>query len=161
MILGVDPGSNRLGYAVIHGERLVELGELRLPQHNLPEKLSLIYTKIDDLLSIFHARAVACEDQFAGKNQKTLKVLSAVKGVIMLCAAQHGTEFFQYPPATVKLHAAGKGSASKEEVLEAVRKLYLVQRPMSDHESDALAVAHTHIELHERGSAIVQLDEQA
>jgi len=83
------------------------------------------------------------EDQFVYKNPKTLKVLAAAQGVAMLAAAQHQISFFTLSPKTVKEMVAGTGKAKKEDIIAAVRRLFLLTENLTDNEADALAILYT------------------
>jgi len=82
------------------------------------------------------------EDQFVYKNPKTLKVLAAAQGIAMLAAAQHQIPFFTLSPKTVKETVAGTGKAKKEDIIAAVRRLFLLTENLTDNEADALAILY-------------------
>ncbi|GMU44616.1 MAG: hypothetical protein AMXMBFR25_26020 [Lysobacterales bacterium] len=53
---------------------------------------------------------------------------------------QHQVPYQGVPVGTIKKHATGKGNASKDDVLSAMRTLG--HAPTDDNEADALALLH-------------------
>lgn len=126
MILGVDPALTLTGYAVVNDMNIVSLGSIKTTSKlAMPERLAHIFSSVTDLLEQYQPGRVVIEDQFAGRNIKTLKVINQVTGVILLaCGLQDGISFRLYPPAQIKKAVAGHGRASKEDVAAAVVSQY-------------------------------------
>ncbi len=147
-ILGVDPGSQATGWAVVEiGPRLrrVESGVIR-PGRDLALPARLLF--IHDELTVMIARCVptvmAIEDLFNAKNPRSSLVLGHARGAAMLAGARAGLAVHEYAPAAVKRAVTGNGQAAKEQVrFMVMRLLGLREQPGLD-ESDALAVALAH-----------------
>lgn len=149
LILGVDPGSQHTGYGLIvsgqAGLKLVAQGRFSPPAAwPLPRRLAHIHGHIAEVISAHRPEAVAVEDIFYGKNVRSALKLGHVRGVILLAAAQNGTEVFEYPPTLVKNTVAGYGQAEKSQVARMVGELLKYSEPMAPDAADALAVAICH-----------------
>ena len=144
MIMGFDPSTECTGWAVLDGEEIVACGAISPPK-NLKNayKYKYVYDAVKTLLNMYNPEIVICEDQFLGLRKATLKVLSQLRGVIMLACAQDGIKEISYYPSTIKLAAAGKGNANKAEVIAAVNTKFNVEIK-NDNIADAVAIAYTH-----------------
>lgn len=150
VVLAIDPGSLKLGWAVVRSrqgrlERLAS-GTLKLnPRDNLPTRLGGILKGIQALLEGHPVDALAIEAAFVHDNPHTALVLGQARGVPIALAASRGLPVFEYPPALVKRAIVGSGRAVKEQVQRLVQMtLGLSELPQED-EADALAVAVTHL----------------
>ena len=146
LILGVDPGTARLGWGVIDAETMVACGclETKVTDPESKRLLSLFkgFTK---LLKKFRPDAVAVEDLFFFKNQKTVIKVSQARGVILVASELLGFPVFSYTPLQVKSSVTGYGRADKNQVQQMVKAiLKLDSIPQPDDAADALAVAITH-----------------
>lgn len=154
-ILGVDPGTLRVGYAIIEvsgsvrgrttAMRYVECGVIAAPARRpVGERLLAI---ADDLGAVIdeHAPAqFAIERAFGGKNVLSALTLGQARGALMLLAAQRGLNAFEYAPALVKRVVAGHGAATKQQIAERVRLLFELRRAPPADAADALAIACCH-----------------
>ena len=158
LILGLDPGSLRVGYGLIEasGGRLSYRahGVLIAPaQVELPQRLLRLHGQLDELLSRLLPDAVAIEKVFAARNAHSALVLGQARGVVVLAAVQHGLSLAEYTPAEVKLAVAGNGRASKSQLATLVNRLLAAKLPDQGMDaSDALAIAicHSHSQARER-----------
>ena len=122
IILGIDPGTNVLGYGVIRGEgrnrvELIVLGVIELKKysdHYL--KLKAIYERIQQLVDQYHPDEVAIEAPFFGKNVQSMLKLGRAQGVAMAAALSRSVPIFEYAPRKIKQSITGQGAASKEQV---------------------------------------------
>lgn len=150
--MGIDPGLANLGLGVVRedGKTPVHIhSELvqTSSQRNMPERLAFLYRAVHQQLARHKPNALALEGQFfqAQHAMTAFKVGEAV-GVVLLAAAEHGIEVFEYSPKAVKQALVGTGNASKEQVIYMVRAtLQLPISPNSSHSADALALALTHL----------------
>lgn len=149
-ILGIDPGTNFMGYAVVrkasaHPE-LVDYGTLKLKYvKNAHVKLHKIYVSICHLIVKYEINEVAIEAPFYGKNVQSMLKLGRAQGVAMAAAMQSDKKITEYSPKRIKMSITGNGNASKEQVaamLEHVLK-HPVDKTSLD-ATDALAVAICH-----------------
>lgn len=150
LILGVDPGTARLGWGIIidknNQQTVGEYGCLETKK-TLPEskRLLSLFKGFTKLLKKFHPDAVAVEDLFFFKNQKTVIKVSQARGVILVASELLDFPVFSYTPLQVKMAVTGYGRAEKNQVqqmVKAILKLSSIPRP--DDTADALAVAITH-----------------
>lgn len=147
IVLGIDPGTARLGYGVVErqGSRLTMLDYGCLETVNdrpLEQRLLLIHEGIDDLITTHRPEAVGVERLFFNKNVQTAMAVGQARGVVLLTAAQHGLPVLEYGPHEVKLAVTGYGKAPKDQVQRMVQMvLSMKQLPKPDDAADALAVA--------------------
>jgi crossover junction endodeoxyribonuclease RuvC len=156
-ILGIDPGTLRLGYGVIESNgpahvRYLECGVItaraRDPRlHRLAE----IGRGLRELLSEVRPDAVAMEEAFYGKNLQSALALGEARGVALFVAAEHGVCVSGYPPATVKQAVVGHGRATKDQIGYLVRALLALRRTPEPDAADALAIAICHARRDQRG----------
>lgn len=147
-ILGIDPGTLRVGFAVIeqdgHGYRALSFGVVRA-KGPLHRRLKHIYEELFDIVTKLKPSVLALEDVFFGKDIRAMEKIGEGRAIAKLVAAQHGMELAEYPPATVKLAVAGHGAASKDAVGRMVAAAFgLREPPRPADASDALALALCH-----------------
>jgi len=150
-ILGIDPGSRGLGYAVVDaGARLgcVECGVITAPPGDpLEKRLAELAVGLEEIIAELAPDEVAVEDVFAARHPRSALALGHARGVVLAVAGRAGLRVSAYPPARVKLAVTGRGRAPKEQVALMVRALVgMRSQPRAD-AADALAVAvaHAHI----------------
>ncbi|MGC4058796.1 MAG: crossover junction endodeoxyribonuclease RuvC [Chitinophagaceae bacterium] len=150
IILGIDPGTLVMGYGLIavEGNRtsLVEMGVLQLSKYkNHPERLSLIFQKMETLIRTHRPVAVAIEAPFFGKNIQSMLKLGRAQGVAIAAAMMHSLEATEYAPRKIKQSITGKGGATKEQVWGMLQRILdFEERPEFMDATDALAVALCH-----------------
>ena len=149
-ILGIDPGIAIVGWGVLDYEnfkfRPLAYDSITT-KAGLPveERLSQIYTQLSALIEKYKPEAMAVEELFWNTNQKTGIVVAEARGVILLCARQHGVPIFEYTPLQVKQAVVGYGRAEKKQVITMVTTLLgLPKPPKPDDTADALALAMCH-----------------
>jgi crossover junction endodeoxyribonuclease RuvC len=151
-ILGIDPGSLRLGYGVIECEgpgaakvRYVECGVITAGRNERRHaRLAEIGRGLRDLLAELKPDVVAMEEAFFGVNVQSTLALGEARGVAIYVAAEQGLSVAGYPPATVKQTVVGHGRASKQQVSYLVRALLALRRTPEPDAADALAIAICH-----------------
>ena len=148
-ILGIDPGLERIGWAVVrkNGSQLVavEYGLIKTPRVAIGKRLEQAHRETTEILNKHNPDSVATERLFFAKNQTTAMDVAKALGVVMLAVSQHGLECKEYSPPEVKLSVVGTGAAEKRQVQFMVTKLLnLKETPKPDDVADALAVAITH-----------------
>lgn len=132
-ILGIDPGTNLMGYGVIKVEKnkpsLVVMGVLDLRKYTDPYvKLQKIFTRTLSLIDEYKPEEFAIESQFFGKNVQSMLKLGRAQGVAIAAAAYRNLSIHEYAPLKIKMSLTGNGMASKEQIAEMVRKLLKVQK---------------------------------
>ena len=151
MILGIDPGTNFLGYALleVRGADLLVRESGVVTMTHLPDagaKLRRIFTKIEQLILQHQPHHLAIEAPFFGKNVQSMLKLGRAQGVAIAAALSAGLDYTEYAPRRIKQAVTGKGNATKDQVaamLEQILKIP-VRKTMTDDASDALAVAICH-----------------
>jgi crossover junction endodeoxyribonuclease RuvC len=150
IILGIDPGTNVMGYGVILTEgkkyNLLQYGVIHLKKYETHElKLKKIFERITGLIEEFLPDAVALEAPFYGENVQSMLKLGRAQGVAMAAALARDIPITEYSPKKVKQSVTGNGNASKEQVAEMLKTLLKIQEiPKLLDATDALAVAVCH-----------------
>ncbi len=149
-ILGVDPGYDRLGLAIVEGDGRgggkwvwseTAKTDRALPHH---ERLLQVRIAVASAIAANAPGAVAVEKLFWSKNQTTAMPVAEARGVVLAEAAAAGCAVFEYNPQEIKLAVAGDGRAEKKAVEKMARLLAGVgSQKMGDDEADAIAVALT------------------
>ena len=149
-ILGIDPGTNILGFAVIeiNGEHVtvLEIGVLHLKDrkdHN--DKLREIFLEIQEIIERYLPQDLAIEAPFFGKNVQSMLKLGRAQGVAMAAGMTMGLTITEYSPKKVKQSVTGNGNAAKEQVADMLcRMLKLPAEKLAFDATDALSVAMCH-----------------
>ena len=152
IVLGIDPGLTRCGYAVLRvsGSTEVSMSALGVlstsPEKDLPNRLAEIAREIEELLDEYHPSAVAVERIFFQSNVRTAMSVGQVSGLVLSAAARRNIEVVQYSPNQVKLALTGWGGADKAQVQKMVKeRLKLNSIPKPADAADAAAIALCHI----------------
>ena len=149
IILGIDPGTTRIGYALLSKKEntevnLITYGCLELLNKKQIERLSEISRLISDLIAKHHPVILAIEKLFFTKNAKTALSVSEARGVIMNCAHSLNLEVIEFTPLQVKVATTGYGKAEKKQVQKMICLLLnLKKTPQPDDASDAIAIGLT------------------
>jgi crossover junction endodeoxyribonuclease RuvC len=121
IILGIDPGTNIMGYGIIRAEQkkpvLETMGVITLIKVEDPYlKLAMIFERTIGLIESFHPDELAIEAPFFGKNVQSMLKLGRAQGVAIAAALSRQLPIFEYAPRKIKMAITGNGSASKEQV---------------------------------------------
>ncbi len=149
-VLGIDPGSETLGWGVVEGSglkySLVEFGVVRSnPRDAFSKRLLNIYNGVADIVDTFAPDVLSIEDTFYAVNVGVALKLGQVRGTMLLLAEQRGLEIAQYAPRLIKQTVVGYGAAEKHQVQEMVRLLLKMKTVPQPHDAaDALAIAICH-----------------
>ena len=150
IIIGVDPGTQIMGYGVISvkGQQitLVQYGVIHLNKYTTHElKLKKIFERITQLIVEYLPDEMAIEDPFYGKNPQSMLKLGRAQGVAMAAALARDIPIVEYSPKKVKQSVTGSGSASKEQVaymLEKILSMELSKEFMDATDGIAIAICH-------------------
>ena len=151
VILGIDPGYARAGWAVIEkikSEKLkikncgcVETSK----NNNSQDRLVSVYEQVTLLIDKYKPDNVAIEELFFTSNAKTAFKVGEARGVIILAAANKKLPVFSYTPLQIKIAVTGYGKADKIQVGKMIKAiLKLKEIPKLDDVTDAIAIALTH-----------------
>lgn len=145
-ILGVDPGTARMGWGVIDQEIMIDYGCLETKANQPEEKrLQLLFDQLIKLIKKYRPEAMAVEKLFFFKNLTTVMPVAQSRGIVLLAAAQNQLPVFSYTPLQIKQAVTGYGRADKNQVQQMTKSiLKLKSIPKPDDAADALAVALTH-----------------
>lgn len=149
-VLGIDPGSETLGWGVVEGSGLkyagVEFGTVKSsPKLPFAKRLAKIYDGVADIVDRHSPDVLSIEEAFFAVNASTALKLGQVRGVILLLAEQRGLEIAEYAPRLIKQTVVGYGAAEKRQVGEMVRILLRLKSIPTPHDAaDALAIAICH-----------------
>jgi crossover junction endodeoxyribonuclease RuvC len=150
IILGIDPGTNVMGYGLIliEGQKysLIQFGVIHLKKYSSHElKLKKIFERITGLIDEFHPDSVALEAPFYGENVQSMLKLGRAQGVAMAAALAREIPIAEYSPKKVKQSVTGNGNSSKLQVAEMLKTLLKIEEiPKLLDATDALAVALCH-----------------
>ena len=150
IVLGLDPGTNIMGYAIIliQGKNLslLQYGVINLGKfgdHAI--KLKKIFDRVLSIVDEFKPDEVALEAPFFGKNIQSMLKLGRAQGVAMAAALYREVPITEYAPKKVKQSVTGNGNASKEQVAKMLMQIFAIKEmPTLLDATDALAVAVCH-----------------
>lgn len=143
-ILGIDPGTRRVGYGLIkkNGDlRLLDYGVMELAAKN---NLLALADKFDNLLKKLRPDLVAIEKLYFAKNRKTALAVAQSRGVLVLKSLENKLDLVEYTPLEIKQAVTSYGFSDKKAVAMMVKKFLNVKELKGyDDASDALAIAIT------------------
>src|SRR5260370_13992951 len=153
LILGIDPGFGRMGYAVVaaggNDLRLVVCDAIMTPSGQAyPLRMQLIFEVLSVIIARYCPHEAAIEALFFGKNVTTAIGVAPAPGVAVLTMVQSGLAIAEYTPNEVKLAVTGYGAARKEQVGYMVRQLLdlpSIPRPDDAADAAAIAICHAHM----------------
>jgi len=149
-VLGIDPGSETLGWGVVDGSGLkYALLDFDTVKSNsrlaFSKRLLTIYNAVADLMALHSPDVLAVEDTFYAVNVGVALKLGQVRGLMLLLAEQRGLAIAEYAPRLVKQTVVGYGNAEKRQVQEMVKILLKMEAlPTPRDAADALAIAIWH-----------------
>lgn len=150
-ILGIDPGTNILGFGIISvGEsgkpQFLDMGVVDLrKEKDAYSKLAAISAKVGALCDQYHPDDMAIESPFYAKNAQVIFKLGRAQGAAIVAAAGRGIPVTEYAPRKAKIAICGNGAASKEQVAMIVEKTLKIDiQPEFFDATDALAIAMCH-----------------
>jgi crossover junction endodeoxyribonuclease RuvC len=153
-ILGIDPGYERLGIAILErtpearpqGKEKVIFSECFKTSAKLefPERLKLIGEEVKRVIKKYKPEVLAIETLFLNTNQKTVMKVSEARGVVVCEASGAGLKVFEASPPQIKIATTGYGRANKTQINKMVKILVEIdEKVKSDDELDAIAIALT------------------
>ncbi|HEY4489054.1 MAG TPA: crossover junction endodeoxyribonuclease RuvC [Candidatus Paceibacterota bacterium] len=145
-VLGIDPGFDRLGMAVLEGDPsrpTFVWSECVLPaKGEAAERLSTVYRRTSEVIHEYSPHVLAIETLFFSTNKKTALQVAEARGAILAAAGNAGIQVREFSPGTVKLAVTGHGSADKAAIARMIPHLItLPKKKRLDDELDAIAVA--------------------
>lgn len=152
IILGIDPGTNIMGYGVLKVEdnkaHLVTMGIIDLRKYgDAYLKLGHIFERVTGIIEAYLPDEMAIEAPFFGKNIQSMLKLGRAQGTAIAAAIQRGVTIREYAPLKIKMAITGQGQASKEQVASMLQRLLNIKdSEMCDFmdATDALGAAYCH-----------------
>jgi crossover junction endodeoxyribonuclease RuvC len=161
-VLGLDPGSVRMGFGVIDckpvGEAHVASGCVRVTGADLAAKLRHIHEQVLALVTRFEPDEIAIERVFMHRNADSALKLGQARGAALSAAVARGAAVYEYAPRAIKLAIVGSGAADKAQVSHMVQVLLAIGEPATSDVSDALAIALCHMQNRRVASRLANLD---
>jgi crossover junction endodeoxyribonuclease RuvC len=146
-IIGIDPGSHRIGYAILDRDErsrkiiLIDYGTIEVNSAiQSPESLLIVNSELKEILKNYKPEVASVEELFFFKNQKTVAQVYETRGVILLTLIEKGLKIIEPTITQIKKGVTGSGTADKKQVKEAI-KLILGLRELKGHDDSWDAVA--------------------
>ena len=149
-LLGIDPGTNVLGFAIIEINNkqpsMIDLGIVTMTKYqDHHDKLKEIFESLQQVIKNYKPTVMAIEAPFYGKNVQSMLKLGRAQGVAIAAGMMMGLEITEYAPKKIKQSVTGNGNASKEQVLAMLEQILKVKlKDFSLDATDALAAAVCH-----------------
>ena len=152
VIMGIDPGTNIMGYAFIgvngNRARLIAMGVIDLRKYEDSYlKLGRIFERVRGIIDSYLPDELAIEAPFFGKNVQSMLKLGRAQGVAIAAAISRDVPIHEYAPLKIKLAITGSGSSSKEQVADMLRRMLKIdekEMPRFMDATDALGAAYCH-----------------
>ncbi len=152
VVLGIDPGLQLTGYALVCVEprrpnlepALIEAGVIRLKVRlSIDVRLEQLHHELSEIVGQYHPQVMAVEKLYAHYRHPTTAIaMGHARGVILLCARQHDMTVVDLPSTEVKKAITGYGHASKLQMQRAIQSCCsLAELPSPPDVADAIAVA--------------------
>lgn len=145
IILGIDPGTTRIGYGVISQNKnrftCLDYGILKVSRDKLAGFKDAA-VELDNLIKKYEPDQAGIEKLFFFKNQKTIISVSEMRGVLLLTLTRNGIPIQEFTPLQVKQNISAYGRAEKSQMQRMVQLLLELREPVKpDDAADALAIA--------------------
>ena len=153
MILGVDPGTIKMGYSLLEIQEgkmsLEDYGTVSLPaKMNIDMRLYQMHSHIMNMINIFRPECVCVEEPFLGSGSKqfvkSTLAIGQAQGAVLIAAASAKIPVSRYTPSKIKSSVVGYGNASKEAVQDVVFNLFGIKDSPSDDATEEIAIAVCH-----------------
>ena len=152
IILGIDPGTNVMGYGLIkvvgNKAQMMAMGVIDMRKESDPYlRLGRIFERVTGIINEFLPDEMAIEAPFFGKNVQSMLKLGRAQGVAIAAAIHHDIPIHEYAPLKIKMAITGNGSASKEQVAGMLQRLLNLDEehmPQFMDATDALGAAYCH-----------------
>ena len=149
-VLGIDPGSETLGWGVVDGSgskyALVDFGIVKSnTKQPFSKRLLNIYDGVAEVMATHSPDVLSVEDTFYAVNVGVALKLGQVRGLMLLLAEQRGLGIAEYAPRLIKQTVVGYGNAEKQQIGQMVKILLGLKEVPTPHDAaDALAIAICH-----------------
>lgn len=149
IILGIDPGTNVMGFGILKTEgksmTMIDFGVCHFKHEDPLQKLKMVFEEVDKLIKHYKPHVAAIEAPFQGKNIQSMLKLGRAQGVAIATLLLSEVPVFEYSPRSIKQSITGKGAASKEQVAAMLQRLLNIEEiPKFLDATDGLAAAVCH-----------------
>src|SRR3989344_613736 len=150
-ILGIDPGYERLGIAILEKSQSDKKEKVIFSECfktsaklEFADRLFLIGEEVRKIIKKYKPEVLAIETLFLNTNHKTVMRVAEARGVVIYEAARAGLKIFEASPPQIKIATTGYGHADKNQIIKMVKILVDIdESKKSDDELDAIAIALT------------------
>lgn len=157
LILGIDPGTARMGWGLItidekkalrDGAKLLKYGCFETAVGvEMGKRLLYLRRELIKVIKEYKPDHMAIEQLFFGANSRTAMTVGQARGVVMVTASEYNLPLFEYQGLSVKKILTGFGHTDKKKIQEYVKKrLRMKEIPKPDDAADALAIALCHFQ---------------
>jgi crossover junction endodeoxyribonuclease RuvC len=152
IILGIDPGIEKLGIAILKIDKTSQTREevlysecfMTSSKDTVQDRLASIYSKIIEIVKEYKPTIVAIEKIFFTVNQKTAVVVAQARGTVLAAIGQNMLPIIELTPTEIKESITGYGRATKKDIIKMIPKIIkLKTNSLQDDELDAIAIALT------------------
>jgi crossover junction endodeoxyribonuclease RuvC len=162
-ILAIDPGTLRMGFGVVRegvGIEAIDYGVVALPSSiPIESRLYQMHSHILNMIAIFRPEALAIEDPFVGRGERSFPgsslAIGQAQAAVLIGAASQGVEIFKYAPAQIKRAVADHGAATKEQMRSIVAATLGLPPVLEIDAADALAVGLCHLSQRQASGALL------
>lgn len=151
IILGIDPGSRKTGFAFIdnHANKIIHIhsGFLAVKGETFPERLGYIFSHLNELIIEYKPQQMSIENVFMHKNADSALKLGQARGAAICAASHNGLSVAEYAPREIKKALVGKGSATKQQIQYLCSQYLNIKKELQEDEADAIAVAFCHAQM--------------
>jgi len=152
IILGVDPGTLYMGYAVLHtvGQQVEILEFGAYDVHKLEgqyPRLQKEFFFLQSIIDKYHPSCLAIETQFVDKNPQTMIKIVHAQGVAIAAALSKDVPIYEYSPMKIKMAITGNGHSTKQQVAGMLQRFLHIpeeEMPKKLDATDALGIAYCH-----------------
>lgn len=148
-VLGIDPGFDRVGVAVLERDEVL-FSDCIETSRKLPHsaRLAQIGKTVRTLIEKWEPGSLAIENLFFNQSVTNAMKVAEARGVIIYEAERAGLTIAEYGPQEVKIAVTGYGKADKKQVEAMIGKLVKMTEHNGkrlDDELDAIALGITHL----------------
>ncbi len=144
-ILGIDPGINNLGWAVVEGESRnpvhVDSGVFCPKERKINIRLVSIHRFVLELIERYRPESIALESVFVSMNPRSTLRLGEVRAAVIIAGTSRGLNVEDFAPRRVKQSITGAGNASKMKVADMVCAMMGIPKEGKYDRYDAIAIA--------------------
>lgn len=146
IILGLDPGTSRIGFALIQASKNnakpISYGCWEIKADTKGKKLIVLAKLLNQIIKRHKPKVIALEKVFFFKNAKTAMSISEAIGVILYIASKNKLKTIELTPLEIKQNIIGYGRAEKKDIQKLIQFYFSFKElPKPDDTADAIAVA--------------------